>query len=65
VRNAAETTPREIASPWRWMFRWIFHIASFVARLLWRLLSWSIRKAEKFEQTHPEYERAEHVDSPR
>ena len=46
----------QVAAPWRWLLGWLFHIARFLARQLWRLLSWSIARAEKFEATHPEYE---------
>jgi hypothetical protein len=41
----------------RWLLGALFHITSFLARQLWRLLSRSIEKAEEFEHAHPEYER--------
>ena len=55
----------QAASPWRWLLASLYHLALFVMRRLWRLLDWSIQKAEKFEEAHPEYERRDSLGDPR
>src|SRR5262249_23335359 len=55
-RMSASILEPKTAAPWRWMLGALYHGAIFVARQLFRLASWLIQNAEKFEHDHPEYE---------